>query len=75
LDTTWIHYGELTLHGVYHATPLDVYRAFRLITSGVINTEILISGKLPLERVEDALKMMIEGQCIKMAIVPDLAPS
>jgi len=70
LDTQWIHYGELTLHGVYHCTPLDVYNAFQLIASGTINTEALISGQLPLDRVEDALHMMMDGLCIKMAIIP-----
>ncbi len=72
LDTHWVHYGELTLYGTFHGTPLDVQRAFELINSGVIDTKSLISGELPLERVEDALKMMIEGEVVKMAIRPDL---
>lgn len=72
LDAHWVHYGELTLYGTFHGTPLDVQRAFELINSGVIDTESLISGELPLERVEDALKMMIEGEVVKIAIRPDL---
>ncbi len=72
LDTHRVHYGELTLYGTFHGTPLDVQRAFELINSGVIDTQALISGELPLERVEDALKMMIEGEVVKMAIRPDL---
>jgi L-iditol 2-dehydrogenase len=72
LDTKWVHYGELTLYGVFHATPIDVQRAFDFISSGIINTEVLITGELPLERLEDALQMMIRGDCVKMAIRPDL---
>lgn len=74
LDTHDVHYGELTLYGVYHCTPLDVHRAFELIASGVIDTQPLISGELPLEQVEDALKMVMEGKAIKMAINPELSP-
>jgi L-iditol 2-dehydrogenase len=73
LDTRWIHYGELTLHGTFHGTPLDVHRAFELISSGVIDVKSLISDELPLERVEEALKMVIEGEVIKIAINPELA--
>ena len=75
LDTTLVHYSQLSLHGVFHSTPLDVLNAFRMISSGVLNTKALISGELPLERVEDALKMMINGECIKMAINPELSPA
>jgi L-iditol 2-dehydrogenase len=74
LDTHWIHYGELTLHGTYHCTPLDVHRAFELIASGVIDTQSLVTGELPLEQVEDGLKMMMEGKAIKLAINPELSP-
>jgi L-iditol 2-dehydrogenase len=72
LDAYFIHYGEVTLHGVFHATPLDVHRSFELIRSGVINTEALLSGEVPLDRVEDALKMMEQGRVVKMVVRPDL---
>jgi L-iditol 2-dehydrogenase len=73
LDAYSIHYGELTLHGVFHATPLDVLRAYELITSGVIDTRVLISGELPLEKVEEGLKMMEKGEAVKMVIRPDVS--
>jgi L-iditol 2-dehydrogenase len=73
LDTHWIHYGELTLHGVFHGTPLDVHKSFELIKHEVIDTKSLISGQAPLEGVEEALKQMIAGKVVKMAIIPDLA--
>lgn len=72
LDTTRIHYGELSLYGVFHATPFDVYSAFQLIKHKVINTDVLLSGELPLEKTEDALTMMAKGECVKMVINPDL---
>jgi L-iditol 2-dehydrogenase len=72
LDTKWVHYGEITLHGVFHATPLSVQRAFDFIRTGLVDTSILVTGTLPLEQLETALQMMIEGDCIKMAIDPEM---
>jgi L-iditol 2-dehydrogenase len=72
VDSYAVHYGELSLYGIFHCTPLDVYHAFQLISSGVLDTAPLISGELPLEKVEEALKMMMAGECIKMAIIPDM---
>jgi L-iditol 2-dehydrogenase len=75
LDTHRVHYDELTLYGTFHGTPLDVQRSFEIIASGVIDTKPLISGEVPLENVEDALKMMMTGEVIKMAVNPELSPS
>jgi L-iditol 2-dehydrogenase len=72
IDSYAVHYGELSMYGIFHCTPLDVYHAFQLISSGVLDTESLITGELPLEKVEDAFKMMMAGECIKMAIIPDM---
>lgn len=73
LDTAWIHYGELTLYGTYHGTPLDVYRSFELIRSGVIDTQALISAEMRLDQVEEALELMFAGKVIKVAIDPELS--
>jgi L-iditol 2-dehydrogenase len=70
LDTHWIHYGELSLHGTFHGTPLDVHRSFELIRSGVIDTQSLISEERPLEEVEESLQRMIQGEVVKVAIKP-----
>jgi L-iditol 2-dehydrogenase len=72
LDTHWIHYGELSLHGTFHGTPLDVHKSFELIKHSVLDLGALISGQAPLEGVEDALKQMMSGQIVKMAIIPDM---
>jgi len=72
VDSYAVHYGELSMYGIFHCTPLDVYHAFQLISSGVLDSKPLITGELPLEQVEDALKMMMAGESIKMAIIPDM---
>lgn len=70
LDSTRVHYDELTILGVYHLTPLSLERAFRLVCDGVIDVEALVTHEVPLNRLEDGLKMMIEGKSIKVAVIP-----
>jgi L-iditol 2-dehydrogenase len=74
LDSHRIHYGELSLHGTFHGTPLDVQRAFELLVHSVIDTQVLLSQEYPLEGLEEALKHMGEGHIIKALINPDLPP-
>ena len=71
LDTVRVHYDELRLYGVYHATPLSFERAFRMIEQGVIDIRSLITDVVPLEKLEEALQSMLEGESIKMAISPE----
>jgi L-iditol 2-dehydrogenase len=69
VDATIAHYSELSLYGVFHSTPHDVETAFQLICNNVLNTKALVTTELPLERLEDAFKLMIDGQAVKVAIV------
>ena len=71
LDTVRVHYDELTLHGVYHATPLSFERAFRMIEQRLIDISSLITDVVPLAQLEEALQSMLEGESIKMAINPE----
>ncbi len=70
VDAVRVHYDELTLIGPYHLTPVDCYRALNLIRGGVIDPKPLITHERPLEQLEDALQMVMRGECIKTAIIP-----
>ena len=70
VDAVRVHYDELTLIGPYHLAPRDCYRALCLLEAGVIDADALITCELPLERLQDALQMMMDGRCIKTAIIP-----
>jgi L-iditol 2-dehydrogenase len=72
LDAARVHYDAITLHNSHGGTAEDAREAFRLITSGEMKVKPLISGELPLEKVETALKKMIAGEVIKIAINPEL---
>ncbi len=70
LDTEFIHYGELTLKGIFHHTPYYVEKALKLLQLRRINTSCLITGELPLEKLEEALNKIISHQGVKTAVVP-----
>ncbi len=70
VDSTRVHYDELTIFGVYHLTPLSLERAFRLVCNGIIDAESLITHQTPLKKLEDGLKMMMRGESLKVAVLP-----
>lgn len=69
-DADKIHYGELHLQGAFHHTPSAVERAFNLIASKRVSIGPLITQEMPLDKAEDALKMMGEGKALKIALRP-----
>lgn len=71
VSTTLLHYGELTIKGVFHHTPRHVETALALLARGDVPAEAFISGERPLAAVIDALEAMGRGEVIKLAIVPN----
>jgi L-iditol 2-dehydrogenase len=71
IDAVRVHYGEIDLLNMHGGTAENAREAFDLIASGALNLAPILSGELPLEKVEDALKQMIAGQVVKMVIKPD----
>jgi L-iditol 2-dehydrogenase len=69
IDTSLIHYSELTIKGVYHHTPEYVKKAFDLITSRSIEAEKFITADMPLEKLIDALELMGSQKGIKYNIL------
>ncbi len=70
VSTTLLHYGELTIKGVFHHTPYYVETALGLLSRGVVPADAFVSGERPLIEVIDALEAMGRGEVIKYAIVP-----
>jgi L-iditol 2-dehydrogenase len=70
IDTDSVHYGELTIKGVFHHTPRSVARALQLLSERVIEARPLISGRVPLRDTQAALEKMMSGEAIKLAIIP-----
>lgn len=72
IDAARIHYGEIDLLNMHGGTTQDACEAFDLIVSGDMNVAPMLTGELPLEQVELALKKMMVGEVVKMVINPDL---
>ena len=70
LDAARLHYGAINLLNTHGGTFEDAREAFELITTGAINTKPLFSTEMPLEKLEDALQMMIAGEVVKVIIKP-----
>ena len=71
LNTERLHYSEITLKATFHHTPEMVRKAFALITERKIKGSDYITGEVPLSRLTQVFKMMIErGGEIKTAIIP-----
>lgn len=69
-DTGRIHYDEITLRGVFHFTPSDVKKAYKLLSKGTLGVSRLVSGRYPLNKIQRAFDKLAHGEGIKYAIIP-----
>ncbi len=70
LDAQRLHYGELTVKGVYHHRPATVDRAVERLSTSPAVLVSLLEEEHPLEDVETALRRMQARQILKAAILP-----
>lgn len=61
LDTTLIHYSDLTLLASFHHTPRTIRRALEFIEAGVIRSTDFVSGECTLTELPQLLKSMTQG--------------
>ena len=70
IDTFQVHYEEKKLIGVFHHTPHCVSQALKLITEGLINPELLITHRMPLNEIKDAFDLIEQRKALKIALIP-----
>jgi L-iditol 2-dehydrogenase len=70
VDSERLHYDEITLMGLFHHTPAHFQKALALIASGEIDPLPLISHRLPMGSLVEALELVAEGEAVKVAIKP-----
>jgi L-iditol 2-dehydrogenase len=70
LDTRRVHYEELALFGAFHHTPALIRRAAGLLASGALDPTPLLTHRVPLERVPEALGWMARGEALKVVVDP-----
>jgi L-iditol 2-dehydrogenase len=61
LDTSLIHYSNLTLLASFHHTPRAIQRALKLIEQGVIRGSDFIDGECSLSQLPELLRSMAQG--------------
>ncbi|MGH7391166.1 MAG: zinc-dependent alcohol dehydrogenase [Candidatus Rokuibacteriota bacterium] len=70
LDTRRAHYEELTLVGAFHHTPELIRRAVELLEAETVNPDGLLTHRMGLERVGEALELMSRGEALKVLVEP-----
>lgn len=70
VDANVVHYTELTIAGPAGSTPDHNKQALGMIGSGAVRLDDLITDRLPLDRVHDALTAVESGTSIKVVIEP-----
>lgn len=70
IDPNLVHYGEITLTGASNSRRENVVDAMRLIESGRIPAEQIVTHKFPLTDVIAGIEFSAGGEGIKVAIVP-----
>jgi len=71
LDTTLIHYSEITIKASFHHTPRHIREALELIRRGRIRASMLITGEERLVSLRNVLERLLDRNGdIKIAIVP-----
>lgn len=69
-DTYRVHYEEVDVKGAFHYGRDDVRRAFDLLADGEVELSPLITHRRPLERLEEALTLVLERDAVKVALTP-----
>jgi L-iditol 2-dehydrogenase len=70
VDTSLLHYNEITMKGVFHHTPHYIRTALNLISWGALNTNIFITERMPLTRIDEALQIVLAQKGVKIALIP-----
>jgi len=71
LNTEMLHYGELTVLGTFHTTPLHFRKALNLISSRTVDVRPLVTKRMRLEDIKQAFEILSTSKNeIKIAIAP-----
>ena len=71
VNTEMLHYGELTVMGTFHATPLHFREALNLIATRTIDVRPLVTRKMKLDNINEAFEILSTSRSeIKIGILP-----
>jgi len=71
VSTEQLHYGETTIMGAFHTTPAHFKKALNLIASGTIKVKPLITRRMKLDDIQQALQTLAASKTdVKIAVLP-----
>jgi L-iditol 2-dehydrogenase len=70
LDFEDLYHRELAVFSTYSSTPATLAEAFRLLTSGRVRVQPLISHRLPLSAFAEGVRLQREGKATKVIYHP-----
>jgi L-iditol 2-dehydrogenase len=70
LDSNLVHYRELTIVGANGSSPAHNKKALEFIATGAVPVNDLITHRLPLDGVLEAIEIVKRGDAIKVTIEP-----
>ncbi|TAM58328.1 alcohol dehydrogenase [bacterium] len=70
VDTSRLHYDQISVLSPFHFRPRDVRRAYELLAGGAIDVSALISGRSGLEGIEGVFARLQRGEGVKYAVLP-----
>ena len=69
-DTYRLHYEEVDVKGAFHYGRADVRRAYELLLDEEVDADVLITHHEPLDRLQNAIDLVLARQAIKVAVHP-----
>jgi L-iditol 2-dehydrogenase len=69
-DPNVLYYREITLQGSYSPSPLELVHALHLIASGSVDVDRLVTHRLPLEGLPQAVELARTRHAVKAIINP-----
>lgn len=70
LSLAAVYHRELTLTATYSSSPAELAEAFDLLASGRVRVEGLVSHRLPLGRLGEAVELMRRHEAVKVYVTP-----
>ena len=70
IDSNLVHYKELILAGANGSTPEHNQRALDFMASGKVKVADLLTHTVSLDRVQDAIDLVLGGEAIKVVVKP-----
>jgi L-iditol 2-dehydrogenase len=70
LDPNVLYYREITVQGSYSPSPLELVHALHLIESHAVKVDMLITHRLPLEALPQAVELARTRRAVKAIINP-----